>query len=223
MHYEFVLQALTPAVDIVILMADHRICVRHLYTNFWDLEGHKGLALKEKLWVAVTAYTKHECIAHMEELKKHNEAAYNYLVKIDPSGWSRAYFNEYLSCDLLVNNICECFNSYIIKARDKPILTMLEMIRKKLLRRYQAKRDEIEKLTGRLCPKIVQKLEAVDCIATYAGDRMFEVTTPNNKQNVVDLSRRVCDCRQWEITRIPCPHAFAIVLYDCGNFDDYVD
>jgi hypothetical protein len=146
-----------PALDTVIPMADRRICVRHLYANFRDLEGHKGLALKEKLWAAATACTPHEFTARMEELKKLSEAAYNYLVKIDPSGWSRAYFNEYSRCDLLVNNICECFNSYIFKARDKPILTMLEVIRKKLLMRYQAKREGIEKLTGKLCPRIVEK------------------------------------------------------------------
>ena len=189
-----------PALDTVIPMADRRICVRHLYANFRDLEGHKGLALKEKLWAAATAYTPHEFTARMEELKKLSEPAYNYLVKIDPNGWSRAYFNEHSRCDLLVNNICECFNSYILKACDKPILTMLEMIRKKLLRRYQAKREGIEKLTGRLCPRIVEKLEAVglvamDCIADYAGEGMFEVTIPNNKQYVVDLRKMVCGCR----------------------------
>ena len=57
------------------------------------------------------------------------------------------------------------------------------------MRRYQVKREGIEKLSGRLCPRIVQKLEAigleaVDCLATYAGEGMFEVTTPNNKQYV---------------------------------------
>jgi hypothetical protein len=175
-----------PALDTVIPMADRRICVRHLYANFRDLEGHKGLALKEKLWAAATAYTPHEFTGHMKELKKLSEATYNYLVKIDPSGWSRAYFNEYSRCDLLVNNIYEYFNSYILKACDKPILIMLEMIRKKLLRRYQAQRQGIEKLIGRLSPIIVEKLEAigleaVEYIADYAGEGMFEVTAPNNK------------------------------------------
>ncbi|GLT55231.1 hypothetical protein SLA2020_283720 [Shorea laevis] len=101
------------------------------------------------------------------------------------------------------------------------------MIRKKLMRRYQVKREGIEKLTGKLCPKIAAKLEAVgveamECITTYAGDSMFEVSCPNSKQFVVDLARRRCGCRQWEIPRIPCPHAFSAILYDCGNPEDYV-
>jgi hypothetical protein len=118
----------------VVPFADHRICVRHLYANFRD-EGYRGVALKEKLWACATSYTEFEFRQHMEELKKINKDAFEYLDKIDPSGWSRAWFTTNTRCDLLVNNISECFNSYILKARDKPILTMLEMIRKQLMRR----------------------------------------------------------------------------------------
>ena len=157
-----------------------------------------------------------------------NNDAYEYLNKVDPSGWSRAWFSEYSKCDLLVNYICECFNSYILKAYDKPILTMLEMIRKKLMRRYQAKRESIEKSTGRLCPRIVKKLEEIGldasyCVAVYAGENMFEVTCPTGKQFVVDLRRKLCGCRQWEMTGILCPHAFCAILYVCGDPEDYVD
>jgi len=70
------------------------------------------------------------------------------------------------------------------------------------MRRYQVKRDGIEKLTGKLCPKVVVKLEAIgleamECVATYAGDTLFEVTCPNSKQFVVDISKKSCGCRQW--------------------------
>jgi hypothetical protein len=75
---------------------------------------------------------------------------------------------------------------------------MLEMIRKKLMMKYQAKREGIEKLSEKLCPMIVAKLEAIglkatDCIALYAYDSMFETTCPDSKQFVVDLGRRRCD------------------------------
>jgi hypothetical protein len=52
---------------------------------------------------------------------------------------------------------------------------------------------------------------------------MFEVTSPKNRQFVVDLRRRRCGCRKWEITGIPCPHAVVAILYDCGDPEDYVD
>jgi hypothetical protein len=43
---------------------------------------------------------------------------------------------------------------------------MLEMIRKQLMRMYQLKRDGIKTLKGKLCPRIVEKLEAVSEEAT---------------------------------------------------------
>jgi hypothetical protein len=185
------------------------------------------VALKDKLWVAACRYTEVEFNAHMQELKRMSLAAFEYLDRVDPSGWSRAWFHDYPNCDLLVNNICECFNAYILKARDKPILTMLEMIRRKLMRRNQAKRDGISKLTGKLCPKVAKKLEsigldAMDCVPHFADEKLFEMEAPYGKQFVVDLRKKNCGCRQWEITGIPCAHAVCAILFDCGEPEDYV-
>jgi hypothetical protein len=46
-----------PASEDLILRADHRVCVRHLWANFRD-EGHRGVALKDMLWVVACAYMK---------------------------------------------------------------------------------------------------------------------------------------------------------------------
>jgi hypothetical protein len=164
----------------------------------------------------------------MAVLKNMNEGAYEFLNEVDRSTWCQAWFSDHQKCDLLVNNICKCFNSYILKAHENPILTMLEMIRKKLMRRYQAKREGIEKLNGKLCSRMAAKLEeigleAIDCVAQYAGESMFKVISPDNRQFVVDLRKRRCGCRKWKITRIPCPHAVTAILYDCGDPEDYVD
>ncbi|XP_059446531.1 uncharacterized protein LOC132178091 [Corylus avellana] len=43
--------------EVVMPMVDHRICVRHLNANFRDIEGHRGLALKEQLWSTTSSYT----------------------------------------------------------------------------------------------------------------------------------------------------------------------
>jgi hypothetical protein len=151
------MQGLIPSFDAVIPTVDHRICVRHLYANFRD-KRFRVVALKELLWAAASAFTDIEFIYHMEEIKKLNPTAFEYLERIDPSGLSRSWFSDYPKCDLLVN-ISECFNSYILKAQ--LILIMLEMISKQLHRRYQLKRDGIKTLKGMLCPRIVDKLKAV--------------------------------------------------------------
>jgi hypothetical protein len=85
-----------------------------LYTNYRDL-GHKGVALKDKLWSEAVAYIEAEWSREMEELKRISPDAYDYLAKIDPSMWARAWFSTFPKCDLIVNNISECFNAWILK------------------------------------------------------------------------------------------------------------
>ena len=51
------------------------------------------------------------------------------------------------------------FNSMIVKARDKPILSMLEWIRVRLMSRLYIKKIYIEKYGGKLCPSVQKKLE----------------------------------------------------------------
>jgi hypothetical protein len=68
------------------------------------------------------------------------------------------------------------------------------------MRRYQAKRDDIQSLIGKLTPKIQNKLDAIwnesmDCVALYAGDDMFEVTGLDSRQFVVNMKRKSCGCK----------------------------
>lgn len=173
---------------------DHRICVTHLYANYKD-EGHRGMALNDKLWVVATTYTEADFYKEMREIRGISNDTYEYLAKIDLSTWSRAWFNTFLKWDLLVKNLYECFNAYILMSHDQPIITILEMIRKILIKRYQTKRDDIRAMTGRLCAIIVQKFdeigeEAIHCYITYAETGLFEVTC-KKKQYVVNLVKKL--------------------------------
>jgi hypothetical protein len=130
-------QGLVPSLEVVAPGAEHRICCRHLYVNYRDV-GHKGLALKDKLWTADAAYTEAEWTREMEELKSISPDVdvYEYLSKIDPSTWLKGWSSTFPKCDLIVNNLSKCFNAWILKQRDLPIILLLEMLRKKLLKRY---------------------------------------------------------------------------------------
>lgn len=165
------MQGLLQSLEVVAPGAEHRICCRHLYANYRSV-SHKGLALKDKLWTR-----------EMEELKSicPDVDVYEYLSKIDPSTWSKAWSSTFPKCDLIVNNLLECFNAWILKQRDLPIILLLEMLRKKLLKRYQKKRDGIMNMDGRICPKIPARLDelahnAGHYYGMYVGDGFFEIT-----------------------------------------------
>ena len=181
---------------------NHRACVRHIYANFRD-SGHRGKVLEDKLWAAASAYTEFEFDAHMAEFKKLSPPTYEYLSKIPVVTWSRSKFTKNSKSDLIVNNLSECFNSYILDVRDKPILTILNIIRMKLMRRFQVNRAPITKMSEKLCPKIQVKVEkagvkASECLLLYSREGKYEVDYRQQKF-VVNLREKTCGCKKWDI------------------------
>jgi len=56
-------------------------------------------------------------------------------------------------CDTIVNDISEAFNSVIVDARGKPIITMLEEIRVYLMERWVTKRKKCYNFWRKHLPK----------------------------------------------------------------------
>ncbi|XP_070673423.1 uncharacterized protein [Malus domestica] len=164
----------------------------------------------------------------MEKLKSVNDKAYNWLAARDPIRWARSRFSTRVKCDMLLNNLCETFNSWILTARDKPILTMMEIIKCNLMRRLQAKKTEMSTWPRRICPKIQTKLNKArfsgrNYLAAHAGNLVFQVGTYLNDQYVVDVGNRTCSCRSWDLTGIPCIHACAALFHHRADLEEYLD
>ena len=95
----------------------------------------------------------------MQDMKELDKEAWEYLIDIQPTQWTKSHFTPRAISNCYVNNLSESFNSMILETRDKPIITMLEWIRVKLMTRMYSKRTEIEKFTSDICLNIVKKLE----------------------------------------------------------------
>nr|XP_028959440.1 uncharacterized protein LOC108169768 [Malus domestica] len=205
--------------------AEHRHCIRHLHSNFRS-DGHGSLALKQRLGAAARATTIPTWQGEMDKILVLSESAYDWLVKRPAKNWSRSHFSIGSKCDILLNNLCECFNSKILEARDKPILIMLQRIHSYLMLRMARKREE--KWHRRVGPKIVKILEKIaqesgSCIAQNAGGGKFQVTHMYGAQYAVDLNRHSCSCRKWDLCGIPCCHAMAAITRQQRSPIDYVN
>lgn len=150
-------QGLIESVKQVLPSAEHRQCARHIYANF--RKRFSGVLFRNLFWkISKSSYpTLFE--ENMDELKKANIDAYNYLKQRDPSSWCRAFFSTNAACEAVENGISECFNSLIRELRRKPILTMLEAIRVILMERLESMRNKHAKWTDELCPNIRKRLE----------------------------------------------------------------
>lgn len=99
----------------------------------------------------------------MKEMRAHNEETCNYLFKSPRRFWSKSTFTFDSKCDVLVNNMSKTFNSVIIKARKKPIVTLVEEIIGYLMEKWETNRNKMDKLIiGSLLPRVKgKKLENI--------------------------------------------------------------
>ncbi|GJU82752.1 mutator type transposase [Tanacetum coccineum] len=190
----------------------HRFCLRHIHENM----KLRGQLYKELLWKSATSTTVSYFDKAMDELKRLNKKAYDYLRKIPPQHWSRAHFSGMPHCDVLLNNICEVFNRQLLDGRDVPILTCLEFVRGYLIKRIVNVQKVTEKSNGPLTPAATAllnhiEIKAKSCRVTWKGGHKYGVVGPYGDQMVVDVHERICSCRKWELTGMPCKHALASI------------
>ncbi|KAK9999776.1 hypothetical protein SO802_019379 [Lithocarpus litseifolius] len=67
-------------------------------------------------------------------------------------------FKTDTSSDTVINNMCESFNSKILKFRGKPIISMLKDIRLYLMSRFQQNRHSILRVESEFCLKVYKRL-----------------------------------------------------------------
>ncbi|KAK8954634.1 hypothetical protein KSP39_PZI002501 [Platanthera zijinensis] len=218
-------KGLINAVEELLPNAEHRFCLRHMYNNF--KQKFRGIQLKDLLWRAASATRIVDFNYEMEKLKACDKNAYDWVKERHERHWAKSHFSTWCKCDMLLNNYCEAFNKVILRARDKPIITMLEMIRVILMKRLHTQRDKMDKFNGEVCPTIQKILEnnkknAHDFTLGWNGHDKFEVNGWTGDKWTVDLSSYSCSCRRWDLTGIPCVHATACIFYRREKVEDYM-
>ncbi|KAI5413641.1 hypothetical protein KIW84_057988 [Lathyrus oleraceus] len=148
---------------------------------------------------------------------------------VPTKSWCKHAFSFYPKCDTLMNNISESFNATILAARDKPILTMCEWIRKYLMNRLSTSASKLENWPHKVMPIPKRRLDnevfrSGHLLPTWSIAETFQVThSYNTHEFIVDIAKRSCSCNFWELVGIPCRHAVAALSYRKQNPDEFVD
>ncbi|WVY91088.1 hypothetical protein V8G54_036602 [Vigna mungo] len=190
-------KGLLPAIEQLLPKAEHRFCMRHMYANF--RKKFSGQKLKNLMWKAAASTYPQAWEKEMLNMKEVNEEAYKHLIAVAPPRyWSRSRFTGRSVCDSLTNNMSEGFNSVILEARGKPIITMLEEIRVFLMKRWATNRTKSCTMDFDICPKIRKRL----------------TKEANLSKNWIP--------RKWLLTGIPCCHAIAAMKFLNLDPENYV-
>jgi hypothetical protein len=207
---------------------EHRLCLRHLYANFKKRFGG-GALIRDLMMGAAKATYYQAWVQKMNELKNADPNAWTWLMAVPTKSWCKHAFSFYPKCDTLMNNISESFNATILAARDKPILTMCEWIRKYLMNRLSTSASKLENWPHKVMPIPRRRLDnevfrSGHWLPTWSIAETFQVThSYNTHEFIVDIAKRSCSCNFWELVGIPCRHAVAALSYRKQNPDEFVD
>ena len=201
------------------------MCARHIYAN-WR-KKHRLQEYQKRFWKIAKASSEMLFNHYKNKLANKTPRGWKDLQNTDPIHWCRAWFKVGSNCESVDNNMSESFNSWIIEARFKPILTMLEDIRILVTRRIQENRSNSERWLMEICPNIIRKVCKIRhrtqyCHVLWNGEAGFEVRD-KKWRFTVDLRSQTCSCRYWQVSGIPCQHACAALFKMSEEPNNYLN
>ncbi|XP_022560098.2 uncharacterized protein LOC111206918 [Brassica napus] len=203
---------------------EHKQCCRHIFDN-WKKSSHE-MTLQRLFWRISRSYTAGDFKMWSEKLKEYNPGAYATLQVTKPETWSITYFKLGTMCNDNLNNLSESFNRTIREARRKPLLEMLEDIRRQCMvknakRTVIANRAKTKFTKTTHLPLAKVESKSKDCMSFPAIGPVTEVDY-NGVAYAVDMSELSCGCIQWKMTGIPCIHATYVILKEGKRLSDFV-
>ncbi|XP_048604967.1 uncharacterized protein LOC111211463 [Brassica napus] len=217
-------KGLVKAVHLELPNAEHRMCARHILGN-WKRDSHDPQLERLVLEIA-RSYTLGDFIEHTNALKSYNQLAHQTLQATNPHTWSGAYFKVGSCCNDNLNNLNESFNKTICEAMRKPLLGMLEDIRRKCMVRTTKRSIIANRLKTRYTKRAHIAIETAiaksqDCIRYMATGDVYEIDYHNCSYSV-DMGLKTCGCGMWQLNGIPRNHAACVITAKKQKIVDYV-
>ncbi|XP_074363780.1 uncharacterized protein LOC141704441 [Apium graveolens] len=156
-HVLFICQELDKAIRELLPQVEHRFCTRHLSANLKS--KHPSNLVMSAFFEASTTTHPQAHKKAMKALEQASKGAFEKMSDLEPGMWSKAFFKTHSLTDSTENNISECFNSWILKARYMPIIDMLIEIHDMLMTRVHQKRDRMSRQDIVIVPKAKQILD----------------------------------------------------------------
>lgn len=208
--------SIVEAVETHFPSAYHGFCLRYVSESF--REEFKNTKLVNLFWNAVYSLTTAEFEAKVAEMMEVQDVM-PWFQQFPPNLWAVAFF-EGVRYGHLTLGITEVLYNWALEGHELPIVQMMEHIRNHLTIWFVERQTLGSSWASILVPsaeKIV--LEAITdshCYQVLRANKVeFEIVS-SERTNIVDIQRRCCSCRRWQIYGIPCAHAAAALL-SCGE------
>ncbi|KAH6778353.1 hypothetical protein C2S52_006118 [Perilla frutescens var. hirtella] len=162
----------------------------------------------------------------MESIRKISpNGAYRKLLNDGPERWARSKCP--VRCySFLTSNAAESFNARLLFARRLPICSLIEVIRHVIEQWFDSRRARANARENVLTEETVSKLvveveKSRSYIVVSTSSSIFKVND-GKRTFLVDLRRRSCQCRMFELDLMPCAHAAAAIMQNGESIHDYI-
>jgi len=108
----------------------------------------------------------------------------------------------------------------------------MDRIRQKIMKKHKIRRDLVTTMKGRILPHITkdlnERIRNLNYVIHKGPNNIAEIERATEKmktwRHTVDLDKKECSCRRWQITGLPCTHALCLITSSrTRNVEDYVD
>ncbi|XP_016474470.1 uncharacterized protein LOC107796236 [Nicotiana tabacum] len=198
-------KGLIKVVQNVLPDSHHRFCVKHIEANWckrWRTDEFKKL-----LWWSSWSSYEEDFKDQLKSIGQLSKEATESLL----NAWCRAYFDTVCKNQKVENNFTESVNAWLVEARQKPIIKMLEEIRIKLMNQLREMEEAVRSWVNDFSPHSLKlyneyfKIANTSCYVDNNGDNGYEFREGTDK-HTVNMVLKKCTCRGWNLTGIPCPH-----------------
>ena len=106
----------------------HGVCAQHLLGNLNENEKKKNRLTHDMFWGLVKAFKPSAFDAQWEIFSRRRPSAAAFLADVPKETWSRAYC-PVVRYDFMTSNYAESINALSVKAREEPIVALIEFFR----------------------------------------------------------------------------------------------
>ncbi|XP_060190796.1 uncharacterized protein LOC132620103 [Lycium barbarum] len=203
-------ESIIKAVSRVYPTVPHLACIWHLWKNVPTKYKSNGEVLSPVFYALAKAYTQAEFDKLIEKIEKVDFRVKEYLEDAGREKWARLYSTVNRGWTM-TSNIAECINGKLVAARELPILDFLEEVRKMFGRWNCTNRRNGTYTFTTLGKAFHQLLSISECKSlrmTVEPSTEYVYTVNNEARRfTIDLKKKTCSCRMFQMDEIPCPHA----------------
>ena len=209
--------------------AYHRICMRHLASNF--MTRFKDKLLKNLVCRAAVATTPRKMNRHMATIGRINPEALQWLEAIPLPLWALSHDGG-RRYGIMTTNMSEVFNSVLKGARSLPITALVQLTFSRLNSYFVARREQgaarlasDEQFTPYVDAQIQCRVVKAGSMEIVLYDHLqgsFHVKSRSGRIHHLNLNEKKCTCGKTLIYGFPCSHIIAACQHRCVDFRSFV-